>query len=153
MNYQIQYATRMKEIIFLSLVFSIVMFQIGVWTQQSFPVLFYTQMAINVVVVTALVVELYARMVRRGVEIQRDSDEIRIHGEVIKVEDIEMIQVTGCRKAAFFFKLKGRKRPWISRTFKFADANCEGIREILKWAEGHNIAVHKIGPQSPMVNA
>ncbi|UNK16474.1 hypothetical protein MNQ98_18425 [Paenibacillus sp. N3/727] len=151
MNYQIKYATRMKEVIFVSLVFSIIMFQIGVWSQQSFPVLFYAQMAVNVIMVIALIVELYARMVRRGVEIQSDSNVIRIHGEIIKAEDIEVIRVSGCRSAAFSLKLKEKKRPWVRSTFKFMDANCEGIREILKWAESNNIEVLKIGPQSPMV--
>lgn len=152
MIYQIKYATRMKEVIFVSLVFSLLMFQMAAWSQQSFPVLFYVQMVVNVIMVIALAVEFYARMVRRGVEIQNDSNEIRIHGEVIKAEDIEVIQVSGCRSAAFFFKLKGKKRPWVSSTFKFMDPNCEGIHEILKWAESHNIKVDKIGPQSSMIS-
>lgn len=153
MNYQIKYATRMKEVIFLSLLFSIVMFQIGVWTQHSYPVLFYAQMIVNVVMVTALIIEFYARMVNRRVEIENDSNTIRIHGETIRAEDVEVIRVSGCRSAAFSFKLKGKKSPRVASSFKFMDANCEGIREIIRWAERHNIEVMKIGPQSSMTKA
>ncbi|WP_054955957.1 hypothetical protein [Paenibacillus dakarensis] len=152
MNYPIKYATRMKEVIFLSLLFSIVMFQIGVWTQQSYPVLFYAQMIVNVVLVIALVIEMYARLVKRGVEIQSDSDTIRIHGETIRAEEVEAIRVSGCLSASFSFKLKGKKSPRVASSFKFMDANCEGIREIIRWAERHNVEVIKIGPQSSMIN-
>lgn len=150
MNYQIKYATRMKEVIFLSLIFSIVMFQIGVWTQQSYPVLFYAQMLVNLVMVTALIIEFYARMVKRRVEIQNDTSTIRIHEETIRAEDVEVIRVSGCRSAAFSFKLKGMKSPRVASNFKFMDSNCEGIREIIRWAERHHIEVVKIGPQSSM---
>lgn len=150
MNYQIKYATRMKEVIFLSLLFSIVMFQVGVWTQQSYPVLFYAQMLVNLVMVTALIIEFYARMVKRRVEIQNDTSTIRIHEETIRAEDVEVIRVSGCRSAAFSFKLKGKKSPRVASNFKFMDSNCEGIREIIRWAERHNIEVIKIGPQSSM---
>ncbi|MFC7679342.1 hypothetical protein [Paenibacillus sp. GCM10028914] len=153
MNYQIKYATRMKEVIFVSLLFSIIMFQIGVWTQQSFPVLFYAQIVVNLIMVTALVVEIYARMVKRRVEIQSESNVIKIHGETIHAEDVEVIRVSGCLSAAFNFKLKGKKSSWVASRFKFMDANCEGIREIIRWADLHNIEVIKIGPQTSINNA
>lgn len=153
MNYQIKYATRMKEVIFVSLLFSVIMFQIAAWSEQTYPILFYAQMVVNVVMATALGIEMYARMVKRGVEIPSDSNAIIIHGETIRAEDVEAIRVSGCRSAAFTLKLKGKKSPWVRSSFKFMDANCEGIREIIRWADRHNIELIKIGPQSAMVNA
>lgn len=152
-NYQIKYATRMKEIIVLSFLLSVIMFQIGVWTQQSHPVLFYAQVAVNIVLVTALAIEAYARFGKRGVQIQSDSNMIVINGETIRADEIEVIRVSGCRSAAFGFKLKGKKRGAMRYTFKFLDARCEGVREIMRWAELNHIEVHKMGPQSPLIEA
>lgn len=152
MKYDIKFATRMKDVILLSFLLSVVMFQIGVWTQKSYPVLFYAQMVINVVLISALAVEAYARLVKRGVHIQPDSGEITINGETLRASDIEHIRITGCRSAAFGIKLKGGK-PRMRYTFKFLDSKCEGVREIIKWADINDIEVLKVGPQSPMVEA
>lgn len=57
MKHAIQYSTRMKDIILLSLVISVVMFQVATLTEYSYPVLFYMQMVVNVVIVAALGIE------------------------------------------------------------------------------------------------
>ncbi|NMO98216.1 hypothetical protein [Paenibacillus lemnae] len=153
MNYEIKYATRMKEIIVLSFMFSVVIFQIGVWTKQSFPVLFYAQIVVNLIMVGALGIEIFARFVKRGVIIQSDTKSIVINGEVIHAEDLELIRISGCRSAAFGLKLKNSKKPAMRYTFKFLDSKCEGVREIIRFAEINHIEVIKMGPQSRMVEA
>ncbi|MBO2944288.1 hypothetical protein JJQ72_09945 [Paenibacillus sp. F411] len=151
MKYEIKYATRMKEVIFMSFLFSVVMFQIGVWTKSSYPIFFYAQIAVNLVLVGALLIEMYARFVRRGVMIQSDQKSIVINGEVIRAEDLEEIRISGCRSAAFGLKLKESKR--MRYTFKFLDSKCEGVREIVKFAEMNGVNVIKTGPQSPLIEA
>ncbi|MFI2858268.1 hypothetical protein ACH6EH_14190 [Paenibacillus sp. JSM ZJ436] len=151
MKYEIKYATRMKEVIFMSFLFSVVMFQIGVWTKSSYPIFFYAQIAVNLVLVGALMIEMYARFVRRGVMIQSDHKSIVINGEVIRAEDLEEIRISGCRSAAFGLKLKESKR--MRYTFKFLDSKCEGVREIVKFAEMNGVNVIKTGPQSPLIEA
>ena len=151
--YEIKYATRMKEVIIFSFVFSVIMFQVGMLTQYSHPVLFYAQIAVNTVLIAALVIEAYARLVRRGVEIQKDSNVIRIHGDIIHADDIQFIRIQGCRSTAFSFKLKNKKRSSMRTTFKFMDAQCEGVREIVEWANVNGIEIIKVGPQSKLVGA
>ena len=108
MKYAIHYSTRMKDVILFSFVISIILFQVATLTQYSYPVLFYMQMAVNVVVVAALAIEGYARLVKREVNIQENSDTISINGVEIHADQIREIKVSGCHKAAFQINLKNK---------------------------------------------
>ncbi|MCG6581879.1 hypothetical protein GFB78_19045, partial [Acinetobacter baumannii] len=80
MKYAIHYSTRMKDVILFSFVLSIILFQVATLTEYSYPFFFYMQMAVNVVVVAALAIEGYARLVKREVNIQENSETISING-------------------------------------------------------------------------
>ncbi|MCM3496829.1 hypothetical protein M4D52_25615 [Paenibacillus lactis] len=148
MKFAIHYSTRMKDILIFSLVISIIMFQVATLTEYSYPVLFYMQMAVNAVMLVALAIEGYARLIKREIRIQENSDTITINGALVKAEQIREIKVSGCHKAAFHLSLKDKNVTPLFCSFKFEDKNCEGIRQLTKWAERNGIAVRKIGPQT-----
>ncbi|MEJ9217763.1 hypothetical protein P4H46_06120 [Paenibacillus glucanolyticus] len=148
MKFAIHYSTRMKDIILFALVISIMMFQVATLTEYSYPVLFYMQMVVNVVIVAALGIEAYARLVKREVQIDGNSDTITINGVEVHAGQIREIKVSGCHKAAFQFILKDKSVPPMYCCFKFEEKNCEGIRELTRWAEQHQISIRKVGPQT-----
>lgn len=148
MKFAIHYSTRMKDIILFALVISIIMFQVATLTEYSYPVLFYMQMVVNVVIVAALGIEGYARLVKREVAIDANSETITIHGVAVHAEQIREIKVSGCHKAAFQLSLKNKGLAPMHCCFKFEDKNCEGIRELTRWAERNQISVRKVGPQT-----
>ncbi|MFE0554339.1 hypothetical protein ACFW1P_00200 [Paenibacillus sp. NPDC058910] len=148
MKYAIHYSTRMKDVILFSFVISIILFQVATLTEYSYPVLFYMQMAVNVVVVAALAIEGYARLVKREVNIQENSDTITINGVEIHADQIREIKVSGCHKTAFQINLKDKNMNPMYCCFKFEEKNCEGIRSLTRWAERNQVSVRKVGPQT-----
>lgn len=148
MKYAIHYSTRMKDVILFSFVLSIILFQVATLTEYSYPFFFYMQMAVNVVVVAALAIEGYARLVKREVNIQEDSETISINGVEIHAEQIREIKVSGCHKAAFQISLKNKSVNPMYCCFKFEEKNCEGIRSLTRWAEQNQVSVRKVGPQT-----
>ncbi|WP_237086930.1 hypothetical protein [Paenibacillus ihbetae] len=148
MKFAIHYSTRMKDILIFSLVISIIMFQVATLTEYSYPVLFYMQMAVNAVMLAALAIEGYARLIKREIRIQENSDTITINGASVKADQIREIKVSGCHKATFRLSLKDKNATPLFWSFKFEDKNCEGIRQLTRWAEHNGIAVRKIGPQT-----
>ncbi|WP_242615129.1 hypothetical protein [Paenibacillus solani] len=148
MKYAIHYSTRMKDVILFSLVISVILFQVATVTQYSYPVFFYMQMVVNVVVVAALAIEGYARLVKREVEIQGDSKTIMINGVEIQADQIREIKVSGCHKATFHISLKDKNLNPMYCCFKFDNKKCEGIRSLTRWAERNQVSVRKVGPQT-----
>ncbi|MGW8919274.1 hypothetical protein [Paenibacillus lautus] len=148
MKYAIHYSTRMKDVILFSFVLSIILFQVATLTEYSYPFFFYMQMAVNVVVVVALAIEGYARLVKREVNIQENSETISIKGVEIHAEQIREIKVSGCHKAAFQISLKNKSVNPMYCCFKFEEKNCEGIRSLTRWAERNQVSVRKVGPQT-----
>lgn len=148
MKYAIHYSTRMKDVILFSFVLSIILFQVATLTEYSYPFFFYMQMAVNVVVVAALAIEGYARLVKREVNIQENSETISINGVEIQAEQIREIKVSGCHKAAFQISLKDKSVNPMYCCFKFEEKNCEGIRSLTRWAEQNQVSVRKVGPQT-----
>ncbi|WP_341283150.1 hypothetical protein MHI43_19590 [Paenibacillus sp. FSL H8-0457] len=138
----------MKDVILFSFVLSIILFQVATLTEYSYPFFFYMQMAVNVVVVAALAIEGYARLVKREVNIQEDSETISINGVEIRAEQIREIKVSGCHKAAFQISLKDKTVNPMYCCFKFEEKNCEGIRSLTRWAERNQVSVRKVGPQT-----
>lgn len=148
MKYAIHYATRMKDVLIFALVVSIIMFQVATLTEYSYPVLFYMQMAVNAVMLVALGIEAYARLIKRDIRIQEHSDAIVINGTEVKAREIREIKVSGCHKASFRLSLKDKSVSPMFCSFKFEDKDCEGVRQLTRWAERNGIAVRMIGPQT-----
>ncbi|WP_244908225.1 MULTISPECIES: hypothetical protein [Paenibacillus] len=148
LKYAIQYSTRIKDVLLVSLLVSIAMFQVAAWTAFAYPVLFYIQMGINVIIAAGLVIESYARLIKREIEIDPNADTIVVNGTSVSAEQVQEIRISGCGKATFELSLRGKQVTPMHCRFKFKDKDSEGVGELSRWAEMHRIPLKKIGPQT-----
>lgn len=151
LKYAIQYSTRIKDVLLVSLLVSIAMFQVAAWTKFAYPVLFYIQMGINVIIAAGLIFESYARLIKREVEISPNSDTIIINGTAVHADQVQEIRISGCGKPSFELCLKDKYVTPLHCRIKFRDKNNEGMVAMVRWAKNHHIPQKKIGPQTRTV--